>query len=121
MKSDDSIGLLSFKEGDRSYVIEIADRDTMNHLRNMCASKRVKFISNQSQILFDLGPLHEEVLQDIQQLLDDSPDGLTLSEVSHVPEPLKQEFYRALKDAGHMTSSKSRYSKSDYKQGSRRG
>ena len=36
-KSDDSIGLLSFKEGDRSYLIEnVTDREAMNHLRNIC-------------------------------------------------------------------------------------
>lgn len=59
-KSEESIGLLSFKEGDRSYLIDSVSPETMNHLRNACTQKHIKYISNrEGEILMDIGYLQE--------------------------------------------------------------
>ena len=68
---DESIGLLSFAEGDRSYYINNIDGETMNHLRNMCTQKRVKHITNRKgEAMIDLGVKDEEHLLELQNLID---------------------------------------------------
>ena len=37
----------------------------MNHLRNVCSTKRIKYISNNNEILFDINFTNEEALSDI--------------------------------------------------------
>ncbi len=38
LKSDESIGLLGLREGERSYMVEVKDSEVMNHLRNICST-----------------------------------------------------------------------------------
>ena len=38
LKTEESIGLLSMKEQHKTYLAEGPDRETSNHLRNICSS-----------------------------------------------------------------------------------
>jgi len=54
-KSEESIGLLSLREGDASFHISNLDGKTLNNLRNILSAKNVKYISTSDEILFDIG------------------------------------------------------------------
>ena len=101
-KSEDSIGLLSMKEGDASYLIKDVDSLTIQDLRNVCSSKRVKFISTKDEILFDIGHGNEGAHNEIQLILEETSPKLTMGEVSFIPATLKNEFYRLLQSSGQM-------------------
>jgi len=101
-KSDESIGLLSFKDGDTSYLVEKSDQKTLQALRITCANRKVKYISSPSDILFDLSYSQEDALEEITQIVTNSD--CEMKEISHIPDALKGEFYRALASSGQMSS-----------------
>ena len=74
----------------------------MNHLRNILSAKRVKYISTQDEILFDIGHVNEETFSDIQMIAADA--SLELTEVNNVGPKLKSEFYRAMQSSGQIQS-----------------
>ena len=46
LRSEDSISLLAHRETDRSYLVEVEDRQVLNHILNICSNKRIKYINN---------------------------------------------------------------------------
>ena len=67
--------------------------------------------------MIDVGSNNEETLNEVNGLIGNNKE-CKMTEVSHVPDSLKEEFYRAISSSGKMSSSRG----SDRAQsGSRRG
>lgn len=45
-KTEETIGLLSQREGDSTFYVSGINDETINHLRNVFASHKIKFITN---------------------------------------------------------------------------
>ena len=94
LKTEESIGLLSMKEQYKSYLVDGADREAMNHLRNICSSLRLNNIYDRDMIMFDLeAERQSEVMQQMQGVLQRSERDCTIKEIQSVPEQLKMHYY----------------------------
>lgn len=79
----------------------------MNHLRNICSTQRIKYISNHDgEIIFDIGQKDEQAMEEIRKTLGSNLES-SMTEVFTVPNSLKEEFYRVLQAMGHMKRSQS--------------
>jgi len=71
----------------------------MNHLRNMCANKRLKYISNDVELMFDTKDVAD--LAEIREMLrSNDQTKFELAEVQSVPQSLKEEYFRGITDRG---------------------
>lgn len=66
----------------------------MNHLRNICANKKLMCISNHTEIMFDTS--NAEDLVEMKEMLQANKQEFEATEVQTVPSSLKTEYFNAV-------------------------
>lgn len=46
LRAEESVGLLSLRETERSFFVKVDDRQVLNHMLNICSTNRLKYVSN---------------------------------------------------------------------------
>ena len=97
-KREDSngVGLITFKQGHKSYFVSGVPPNTMTDLRQLCKKIHVNYISNQEgDFMVDLGSMTEEAEPQLRDMLL-SGNCAELTQVDYVPDSLKADYYYTL-------------------------